>query len=96
MEGFDSTSPGRVKLTGVGHHVHAALWEDGRLARLKIGRHEFGAILCVHVRGSVALNGDDEVGGARVPMGWEHSAGPEVEHGDCGVVSLRLKQLASK
>ena len=66
--------------TGVHHHVHRALREDGPVARRELLRHQPRAVLLVHVRRRVAVHGDDVVCGAGVQVRRQHGAGPQVQH----------------
>ena len=45
------------------------------MTRSELLRHEPGAVFLVHVRGGVAVHGDDVVCGARVEVWGEHGAG---------------------
>lgn len=58
-----------TKRTIVGHHMHAAGWEDRRHAWAEAGSYRVRAILFLHPGRGVAHDGHDPVGSARVIVG---------------------------
>ena len=73
----------------VHHAVDGCLGEDGHLAGSKVPDDGAGAVLADHVCAGMATDGDDEIGGTRVKVWWEHAAGTEVEHGHCHALTDR-------
>lgn len=74
-------------LTVVGHHVHTAGGENGRLAGSQGCHDRVSSVLFLHPSCGVAQYSYDPVGGARMVVWWQHGAWAEIDRGYCWVVS---------